>query len=435
MRFKDYGRNSRLRKAYVQTKGLLMVGVDIGKSKHTACFGTQQCIISRQFDFHHNRHGFTSFEKQIRSLRFKTKCNRVLVGMEPSGLYWYALYERLKQCGFNVCLVNCLAVKNNRRTMPDGTSKTDSKDAHSVFDLLIQGKFFLPVERDSELNAAYRMMRRHMAIKKRIARLRNQLRGIIHLSFPELNPMIKDLTMPTSLRFLITNPTPQSIMRNGRKRFLVKWQPRRRCGQWKTEKFKQIYELAKTSIGLKDPQRIDALEIKALAQDLADAVQKAQYWLDQAVGLMETREDFTLLMTMPRIGKPTATAVLTAIGSIDEFSCGKQLVKLAGLDIREYESGTSIKKRPRVTHIGSGYLRHWLYHYALRLVAYEPHFQKLFHRRKKKSPGKGAGQRALVAVSDKVLRIVYRMLRDKNRYAPATDRKIAAYYKEQKSAA
>jgi hypothetical protein len=48
--------------------------------------------------------------------------------------------------------------------MPDGTSKTDAKDAASVFDLLRQGKFFLPVDRDPELKAAYRLMQRHMAL-------------------------------------------------------------------------------------------------------------------------------------------------------------------------------------------------------------------------------------------------------------------------------
>ncbi len=65
-----------------------------------------------------------------------------------------------------------------------------NKDAHSVFDLLIQGKFFLPVVRDAELAAAYRLMRRHMAVKKRVHRLRNQIRGALHLAFPELNGMI-----------------------------------------------------------------------------------------------------------------------------------------------------------------------------------------------------------------------------------------------------
>lgn len=59
----------------------------------------------------------TRFEEAIRKNMFRNKCKRVLIAMEPSGLYWYALYNRLKSCGYGVCLVNCRAVKNNRGTM------------------------------------------------------------------------------------------------------------------------------------------------------------------------------------------------------------------------------------------------------------------------------------------------------------------------------
>jgi hypothetical protein len=274
-----------------------------------------------------------------------------------------------------------------------------------------------------------------MIMKKRISRVRNHIRGALHLAFPELNNEINNLTMPTSLRFLQSNPTPESVMRNGRKRFMKKWQPRKKCGQWKPDKFSRIYDLAKQSIGLQDPQRIDEFEIKTMTNDLADALDKSQLWLDKAIELVHHRDDFDRLLSLPRIGKPTATAILTAIGNIDEFSCGKQLVKLAGLDIRLYQSGTSIKKRPRITHIGSGYLRHWVYHYALRLISFDPHFQSLFERRKKSSPGKGSGQRALVAISDKVLRIIYRMLKDQEKYTPAKDKIIAAYYQQPKNMA
>ncbi|MFC1896817.1 transposase [Thermodesulfobacteriota bacterium] len=41
-------------------------------------------------------------------------------------------------------------------------------------------------------------------------------------------------------------------------------------------------------------------------------------------------------MCMPGIGKPTTTALLTAIDNIEESSCDKQLVKLAGLNIGQY---------------------------------------------------------------------------------------------------
>jgi hypothetical protein len=47
-------------------------------------------------------------------------------------------------------------------TLPGGKSKTDKKDVHSIFDLLCQGKFLLPVVRDPDLQAAYRMMQPHM---------------------------------------------------------------------------------------------------------------------------------------------------------------------------------------------------------------------------------------------------------------------------------
>lgn len=276
-------------------------------------------------------------------------------------------------------------------------------------------------------------MQRDMALKKRISRLCTQLRQAIHLAFPELNALIKDLTLPTSLRFLQANPTPRSIRYNGRRRFMEKWQPRRRCGQWRPAKFQKIYDLAGESIGLKDLYRINEFEIKALAQDLADAVAKSNMYLDKAIALVENRNDFHLLLQMPRIGKPTACAILTAIGDIHEFPHGKQLVKLVGLAIHRFESGPTMRRR--ISHIGSGFLRHLLYHYAMRLVAFDPHFKTIFLRRKQNSPGKGAGLRAPVAVSDKIIRIVYRILKDNTKYSPKKDHLIAKYYGTIKKAA
>lgn len=427
MRLKDYHRNQRMRKEFIDQPDLLLVGVDVSKARHHACIGTKAGVICRRFHFTHNREGFSAFERALREHLARKECRRVLIAMEPSGIYWLALYERLRSCGFGVCLVNCQAVHNNRKTL-QAASKTDEKDAYSIFDLLLQGKFFLPVERDPELKAAYRLMRRHMALKKRVSQLRNQLRGALHLAFPELNSVIGDLTEPTSLRFLQANPTPESVMRNGRRRFVQKWRPRRRCGQWRPEKFQLIYDLAKRSIGLKDPYRMDQFEIKTLALDLADALAKQRLWLTKAIQLVEHRPEFELLMQLPRIGKATATAILTAIGNIEQFNNGKQLVKLVGLDIRLFESGSSIRKCPRISHVGSAYLRHWLYHYAMRLVAHEPHFKAYHHRKKARSPGKGSGQRALMAVCDKVIRMIYRILTDKEAYWPEKDRQVAEYY-------
>jgi transposase len=288
---------------------------------------------------------------------------------------------------------------------------------------------------DCTLKAAYRLMQRHMALKKRISQLRNQLRAALHLAFPELNPLLKDLTQPTALRFLQTTPTPAAVLSNGRPGFLERWQLRRHCGQWRSDKFHTIYDLAQDSIGLTDPYHLDEFEITALAHDLADALAKHQMYLEKVLELLAHRPDFQLLVTLPRIGRPTAAAILTAIGDIGAYTNGKQLVKLAGLDICLYESGSSIRKLPKISHVGSAYLRYWLYHYAKRLVAHEPHFRVYYQRRKQQSPGKGAGQRALVAVSDKVIRMIYRILTAKEAYTPQKDQMIAQYYAAQRQAA
>jgi transposase len=435
MRLQEYGRNPNTRKAYGHQPDLLLVGVDVSKAKHSACLGTQTTVSCRQFEFTHTREGFGRFAQTLKAHLVKHGRQHILIAMEPSGLYWQALYERLKSCGYEVCLVHCQAVRNNRKTMSDGTSKTDEKDAYSVFDLLRQGTFFLPVERDPAWQAAYRLMQRSMAWKKRVSQLRKQLRAALHLAFPELNALMKDLTQPTALRFLQTNPTPESILRHGRPHFLTQWQPRPRCGQWRPETFHRIYDLATASIGLQDPARLDGFEIKMLADDLVDALTKQQRWLDKAIALLAHRADYQLLLQLPRIGKPTAAAILTAIGAIHQGTNGKQLVKLAGLDIRLYESGSRLKKLPKISHVGSAYLRHWLYHYALRLVAHEAHFQTYYVRRKHQSPGKGSGQRALMAVCDKVIRMSDRSLIAHAPYSPTKDQTIARYYAARRKAA
>ena len=190
--------NPQKRKAYVQQPGLLLVGVDVSQAKHHACIGTQLGLTCRKLVFTHSRAGFRRFEQTLRDPLVNNSGRRLLIAMEPSGISWQGRYERVRSCGYDVCLVSCQAVPNNRKTMQEATRKTDAKDAYSVLDVLRQGTFFLPVARDAERQAAYRLMHRHMALTKRGSPLRNQRRAAIHLTFPALHPMSKDLTQPPS---------------------------------------------------------------------------------------------------------------------------------------------------------------------------------------------------------------------------------------------
>jgi hypothetical protein len=314
MRLPEYGRDPHTRKAYVHHPALLLVGVDVSQAKHHACLGTQTILSCRKLAFPHTREGFQRFAQTLRNHLGKTRGQRLLIAMAPSGLSWQALYERLKGCGYEVGLVHCQAGRNHRKTMQEGTRKTDDTDADRVFDLLRQGQFFLPVARAPELKAAYRLMQRHLARKTRIRQRRHPLRAALHLAFPERKPLLKDLTQPTALRVLQTPPTPAAGLSNGRPGFLERWQRRRHCGQWRSAKFQTIYDLAQDRSGLTDPDHLEAFESTALAQALADALAKPQRSLEKVLELLAHRPDFQLLVPRPRSGRPPAAASLTASG-------------------------------------------------------------------------------------------------------------------------
>ena len=185
MRLTEYGRDPHKRKEYVHQPALRLVGVDVSQAKHNACRGTQTTISGRQLEFTHTREGFRRFDQTLRARLVKTRCQRLLSAMAPSGISWHALSDRRTSCGYDVCLVHCQAVRNNRTTRQDGTSTTADQDAYRICDLRLQGNFFLPVARDAALKAAYRLRRRPMALQKRVRPLRHQLRAALHLACPE----------------------------------------------------------------------------------------------------------------------------------------------------------------------------------------------------------------------------------------------------------
>jgi hypothetical protein len=120
-------------------------------------------VSCRTFAFTHTYEGFRRFAQTLQAHLVKNGRQHLLIAMEPSGLSWQALDERLKSWGDEVCLVHCPAVRNHRQTRQDGTSQTDETDAYRRFDLLRQGTFFLPVARDPAWPAAYRLRQRSRA--------------------------------------------------------------------------------------------------------------------------------------------------------------------------------------------------------------------------------------------------------------------------------
>ena len=84
-----------------------------------------------------------------------------------------------------------------------------------------------------------------------------------------------------------------------------------------------------------------------------------------------------------------------------------------------------MRRREAISHQGNPHLRTWLYLASLNIVK-KP--GPLYRQRQEASPGKGAKMRALIAVSGKLVRVLFAMLRDQRAYDPEQDLQTAQAY-------
>jgi transposase len=121
----------------------------------------------------------------------------------------------------------------------------------------------------------------------------------------------------------------------------------------------------------------------------------------------DLREQYGVLLTARGIGKRSAILLLTELAVLDPTMTVRQLVAYAGLDPREYESGTSVQKPARISKIGNARLRAILYMNALSAIRHDRgarlFYARLVARGKKR-------KQALVAVMRKLLHGIWIVL-------------------------
>jgi transposase len=119
------------------------------------------------------------------------------------------------------------------------------------------------------------------------------------------------------------------------------------------------------------------------------------------------------LCSIPGVGAVSAIATLAELAVLPEDRDVRQWVAFAGLDPREYRSGTSVRKYVRISKVGNRHLRHALYMPALVACRYEPHLRGFYEHLVQRGKQK---RQALLAVARKLLHAIYGMFRSGQTY-------------------
>lgn len=127
----------------------------------------------------------------------------------------------------------------------------------------------------------------------------------------------------------------------------------------------------------------------------------------------EVKKAIIIASSIPGVGTLTAVTVLAETNGFELIRNKRQLTSYAGLDIKEKQSGTSIKGKSRISKKGNKYLRKAMHLPALAAIRHEDRFKAVFARLVAKH---GIKMKAVVAVQRKLLEIIYTLYKTNKSY-------------------
>lgn len=169
---------------------------------------------------------------------------------------------------------------------------------------------------------------------------------------------------------------------------------------------------AEQSEAMPNPSSINRL--KARIRFLSKQEQEIKKDIDSCAAKDESvQEEINILTTIPGVGNLTAAIVLAETNGFELIRNRKQLTSYAGLDVKEKQSGTSIKFKPKISKKGNRSLRKAMHMPALVAVRHNQQYKSTYARLVSKN---GIKMKGLVAIQRKILELMYTLLKSKTTY-------------------
>jgi transposase len=396
---------------------VIIVGIDVAKRKHYARIFDQMGLdVIKPFQFNNNKDGYYRLVSKIIEAQEKTKANKIIIGMEPTGHYWKTLAWFLKEQGYTVVIVNPYHVKRRKEEEDNTPRKNDKKDAGIIADLVKNGKF-LNLLLPSGIYADLRNLTvTRRQLKQQLNSALNRLYAILDEYFPEFEQIFKNLLGKASLWVLKHCPFPSMILSQPVENLAEKLKEAssHKVGLKRAIK---LYEAAKESIGAKEGLNGAQIKLKTCLDEIEFYNHQLENIQQAMIKILDKIEISYYLLSIPGIGVITVASFLGETGDLERFEHWKQIQALAGLNFTEQSSGEH-KGQTKITKRGRPELRNILYQASMTLVAKNQNFKALYQYSLHRSQNPLKKKQALIAISLKLLRVMFGLARKKQNYDP-----------------
>jgi len=397
---------------------MLIVGCDIGSETHYArAIDTRGRELSKKpLAFDNNEEGFQKAKDWAVNLAACNEKKQIVLGLEPTGHYWFALATWMVSNGISVVQVNPYAVKQTKELEDNSQLKDDTKDPKLIANLVKDGNYGMPYLPEK----LYADLRRFSMFRDQLSedRIRhiNRLHREMKIYFPEYKDAFGKLDGAFSLELLKKAPFPKDILELGTDGVRKIWHEAKLRGRGYS-KANEIVRLAKGSVGLKDGADVAKEAVRWFAEkidELSDQLSDIENKLHEKCREIPHAEN---ILEIPGIGETILAGILAEMGDINRFDDVKEIQKLSGLGLVACSSGKH-KGETKISHRGRKRLRYWLFQAAKSAVSHANEFKRLHAYYTTRSGNPLKKMQSLIVIACKILRVIYAILKKGIRYEP-----------------
>ncbi|WP_156450364.1 transposase, partial [Sporosarcina sp. HYO08] len=171
-------------------------------------------------------------------------------------------------------------------------------------------------------------------------------------------------------------------------------------------KTKQLIDYAGISIGVTEGQTMARIEITTLVQRFRQIEKELESLREKLTELIQTTVEYEYLQTVPGLGDATIIDLLSEIGSFAHYNHPRQLLKLAGLTLRENSSGQH-KGQKRISKRGRRQLRALLFRVMVPMIRHNVAFRQLHEYYTTRQVNPLRKKQSIVVLCGKLLKVLH----------------------------
>jgi len=417
MSVKDYNKQVEKRQRIRETT--LIVGVDVGNAFNAVGYMNKEGnVLGSCAKLYNNREGFEQFVKMTEVLKRKYKLKDVLIGMEPTGHYWRKLAYFAREQGYEVRFIRTTAVKHHREIDESSSAKNDHRDALTIANITREGKYIDTVIEDG----AMRQLRTLSKTRERLLRYSVSAKNALHAAlddyFPELHEVFKSMGTRSLWAILEGSPFPCDVLSKKVSFFqeLIAKSSRKKAGSAK--KARALCQAARRSIGIKRVGDADRFRVKICLEEVKRTVLMLRDIDRQMKKVLKEIPSAPYLLSIPGVGPLSAAVFLGELGDPANFHNARQIVKYAGYDPQESDSGSWVSRK-FISKKGRWLLRKYLFFMSMRVIVLSKYFQNYYQRKletKNRVGQQPKRKEILCAVAIKLIKVIFALLRDKRTF-------------------